>query len=119
MLCFGFLAPYKGIELVLEAAALAGAATSQVVVAGGEHPRLHGRRRFAAELRDARTATSPGSPAGYPTTTSARWFAAADVAVFPYPKPFASSGALALALAHGTPVLLSPPSPAASARPTC
>ena len=29
------------------------------------------------------------------------------MALFPYPKPFASSGALALALAHGTPVLLS------------
>ena len=36
------------------------------------------------------------------------WFTAADLAVFPYPKPFASSGVLALALAHGTPVLLSP-----------
>ena len=37
------------------------------------------------------------------------WFSAADVAVFPYPKPFSSSGALALALAHRTPALLSPP----------
>jgi glycosyltransferase involved in cell wall biosynthesis len=37
----------------------------------------------------------------------ARWFAAADVALLPYPQPFASSGPLALALAHGTPVLLS------------
>ena len=36
------------------------------------------------------------------------WFAAADIAVFPYPKPFSSSGALALALSFGTPVLLSP-----------
>jgi glycosyltransferase involved in cell wall biosynthesis len=29
------------------------------------------------------------------------------VALLPYPQPFASSGPLALALAHGTPVLLS------------
>ena len=36
------------------------------------------------------------------------WFSAADLCVFPYPKPFASSGVLALAVAHGTPVLLSP-----------
>jgi glycosyltransferase involved in cell wall biosynthesis len=36
------------------------------------------------------------------------WFAAADVALFPYPSPFSSSGALALALAYRTPVLLSP-----------
>ena len=38
----------------------------------------------------------------------ARWFAAADVLLLPYPRPFATSGPLALALAHGTPVLLSP-----------
>jgi glycosyltransferase involved in cell wall biosynthesis len=37
----------------------------------------------------------------------ARWFTAADVALLPYPRPFASSGPLALALAHGTPVLMS------------
>ena len=30
------------------------------------------------------------------------------MALFPYPKPFSASGALALALAHETPVLLSP-----------
>jgi hypothetical protein len=36
------------------------------------------------------------------------WFSAADVALFPYPQPFSASGALALALAHETPVLLSP-----------
>jgi len=35
------------------------------------------------------------------------WFTAADLALLPYPRPFSSSGALAHALAHGTPVLLS------------
>ena len=35
------------------------------------------------------------------------WFAAADVALFPYPRPHATSGPLALALGAGTPVLLS------------
>src|SRR3546814_14939025 len=39
----------------------------------------------------------------------ARWVAAADVAAFAYPAPFSSSGALALAFAHSTPVLLSEP----------
>ena len=37
-----------------------------------------------------------------------RWFAAADLALYLYPQPHAASGALALALAHGTPFLLSP-----------
>jgi glycosyltransferase involved in cell wall biosynthesis len=42
-----------------------------------------------------------------PDEDVARWFAAADVALLPYPRPFASSGPLALALAHSTPVLMS------------
>src|SRR5439155_27227824 len=39
VLCFGFLAPYKGLEGALLAAALAGPEV-ELVVAGGEHPRL-------------------------------------------------------------------------------
>jgi glycosyltransferase involved in cell wall biosynthesis len=35
------------------------------------------------------------------------WFTAADVALFPYPRPFATSGPLAIALGAGTPTLLS------------
>jgi len=102
-LCFGFLAPYKGLELATAAAALAGDDV-RLVVAGGEHPRLQGyaaelarhagpRTRFAGRVADADVAT---------------WFAAADVVLLLYPRPFSSSGVLALALAHETPVLLSP-----------
>ena len=40
-LCFGFLAPYKGLETALDAARLAGPA-SQLVVAGAAHPRHRG-----------------------------------------------------------------------------
>ena len=108
-LCFGFVAPYKGVELVLDVAGLTGPDV-EIVVAGGEHPRLaaDGRAGFAAEL-----ASAYGDVARFtgwvPDDNVGRWFSAADVALFPYPKPFASSGALALALAYGTPVLLSPP----------
>ena len=75
-------------------------------------PRRRRRRRASAVARHrwvrrrrwrALTATWPRSPDGWPMTTSRAWFSAADVAVFPYPRPFSSSGALALALAHGTP----------------
>jgi glycosyltransferase involved in cell wall biosynthesis len=106
-LCFGFVAPYKGIETLL-AAAHHTDADVDVVVAGGEHPRLGGRRGFAAELaaRHRGAATFTG---WVPDQDVTAWFSAADVAVFPYPRPFSSSGALALALAHGTPALLSPP----------
>lgn len=105
-LCFGFLAPYKGVEVVLEAATLAGPAVD-VVIAGGEHPRLAGRDRFAADLR-ARYGHTARFTGWVAEDDVARWFAAADVALFPYPKPFAASGALALALSLGTPVLMSP-----------
>jgi glycosyltransferase involved in cell wall biosynthesis len=106
VLCFGFLAPYKGLETVLDAAALC-ESSIEVVVAGGEHPRMAGSTGFGEELR-ARYGASARFTGWVPDHDVAKWFAAADVAIFPYPKPFSSSGVLALALAYGTPVLLSP-----------
>jgi glycosyltransferase involved in cell wall biosynthesis len=107
VLCFGFVAPYKGVELVLQAGRDTGPDV-HVVVAGGDHPRMQGEDGFATELKvlygDVATFTG-----WVPDNHVAAWFSAADVAVFPYPKPFSSSGALALALAYGTPALLSPP----------
>jgi glycosyltransferase involved in cell wall biosynthesis len=103
-LCFGFLAPYKGLETALEAAALAAGSGVELVVAGAAHPRL--AASYAAELR----AAAPPNVrfTGFvPDADVHRWFAAADVALLLYPRPFASSGPLALALAHGTPVLMS------------
>jgi glycosyltransferase involved in cell wall biosynthesis len=106
VLCFGFIAPYKGLEAAIGAARLAGDAI-ELVIAGGEHPRLNGDGvDYAQRLR----ATAPGNVrfTGFvPDEDVARWFAAADVALLPYPRPFASSGPLALALAHSTPVLMS------------
>jgi glycosyltransferase involved in cell wall biosynthesis len=103
-LCFGFLAPYKGLEAALGAARLAGDGV-ELVIAGGEHPRLAGDG-YADALRNA--APPNARFTGYvPDADVARWFAAADVALMTYPQPFASSGPLALALAHGTPVLMS------------
>jgi glycosyltransferase involved in cell wall biosynthesis len=110
VLCFGFLAPYKGIEAVLEAGRIVGPEQALVVAAGGPHPRLAAAGdTYAADLE--RTWGGPGVrfTGWVPEADVARWFAAADVAVFGYPAPFSSSGALALAFAHGTPVLLSPP----------
>ncbi|HEX6460649.1 MAG TPA: glycosyltransferase [Thermoleophilaceae bacterium] len=107
VLCFGFLAPYKGLETALEAAELAGDRV-RLVIAGGEHPRLAASGdSYADELRDryGATATFTGR---VPEEQVATWFSAADIALFPYPRPFSSSGSLALALAHRTPFLVSP-----------
>ncbi len=106
VLCFGFIAPYKGLEAALSAAELS--ERFELVVAGGEHPRLSkgSTQSYAAELQQRWPNTARFT--GYvPETDIAKWFSAADLALFPYPKPFASSGALALALSYGTPVVVS------------
>lgn len=106
-LCFGYLAPYKGLELVLDAASLldddAGVA---LIVAGGPHPRLDGRDGYAEWLRE-RYASAARFTGYVPDGDVHPLFSAADVVLILYPRPFASSGALALALAHGRAVLLS------------
>jgi len=105
VLCFGFVAPYKGIEIALEAAGLAGPAV-RLVIAGGEHPRLSGQGYLEAlKGRYARSAAF----AGYVSDDDvAAWFAAADAVLLPYPQAFSSSGVLALAVEHDVPALLSP-----------
>lgn len=104
VLCFGFLAPYKGLELVADAAALAGPSVD-IVFAGGAHPRLDGV--YDRELR-ARSGDRARFTGWVPDDDVAAWFGAADLALFTYPRPFSASGAMALALAHRTPIMLSP-----------
>jgi glycosyltransferase involved in cell wall biosynthesis len=106
VLCFGFVAPYKGLEAALDAARVAGRGV-ELVVAGGEHPRLRaGRDQYLSHLRDS----NPHARfTGFvPDDQVADWFAAADLALFLYPQPVSASGGVALALAHGTPFLMSP-----------
>lgn len=108
VLCFGFLAPYKGLEVAL-AAVEPISDRVDLIVAGGEHPRLAaGHDDYAADLR-RRWGRSARFTGWVPDGDVGRWFTACDLALYPYPRPFASSGALALALAYRTPVLLSEP----------
>jgi glycosyltransferase involved in cell wall biosynthesis len=108
VLCFGFLAPYKGLEAALEGARLAGPEV-RLVVAGGTHPRLAvSGDPYAAGLQERWGDVADFT--GYvPGAAVADWFAAADLMLVPYPRPFATSGPLALALGAGTPALLSVP----------
>jgi glycosyltransferase involved in cell wall biosynthesis len=106
VLCFGFVAPYKGLEPALDAARVAGPDV-ELVVAGGEHPRLvHAGDQYLDHLRDS----NPHARfTGFvPNAQVADWFAGVDLALFLYPQPVSTSGGVALALAHGTPFLLSP-----------
>lgn len=102
VLCFGFVAPYKGLEHVLAEAA----AVPEVllVVAGGNHPR-HGPAY--TETLNRRWGTTARFTGWVPDQDVASWHAAADLAVFCYPAPHSSSGAVADALGYGMPVLAS------------
>jgi glycosyltransferase involved in cell wall biosynthesis len=107
LLCFGFLAPYKGLELAIEAASLA-REDVRLLIVGGEHPRFaEAGEPFGEKLRRRRPDVAEF--AGYvPDAELSHWFARSDLALFLYRRPFATSGALALAVAHGLPALLSP-----------
>ena len=106
VLCFGFVAPYKGLESALDAARVAGPDV-ELVVAGGEHPRL--RESGDPYLDHLRQSNPHARFTGFvPEADVADWFAGADLALFLYPQPVSTSGGVALALAHNTPFLLSP-----------
>jgi glycosyltransferase involved in cell wall biosynthesis len=107
LLCFGFLAPYKGLELALEAASLA-REDVRLLIVGGEHPRFaEAGEPFGERLRERWPDVAEF--AGYvPDAELPSYFGRADLALFLYRRPFATSGALALAVAHGLPALLSP-----------
>jgi glycosyltransferase involved in cell wall biosynthesis len=105
VLCFGFVAPYKGLEPALDAARVAGPAI-ELVVAGGEHPRL--RDSGDHYLDHLRVSNPHARFTGFvPDGDVSDWFAAADLALFLYPQPVSTSGGIALALGHGTPFLMS------------
>jgi len=105
VLCFGFVAPYKGLEAALEAGAMAGPRV-RIVIAGGVHPRLAGRDHYGSDLR--RRFGSMAHFTGYvPDEEVAPLFSAADLVLLPYPRAFSSSGALTTALSYGNALLCS------------
>jgi glycosyltransferase involved in cell wall biosynthesis len=102
VLCFGFVAPYKGLEFALAAAAAV--PDVLLVVAGGDHPRHGPKYTESLRSRWAKTARFTG---WVPDEDIASWHGAADLALFCHPAPHSSSGAVAVALGHGTPLLTS------------
>jgi glycosyltransferase involved in cell wall biosynthesis len=115
-LCLGFVAPYKGLETALEAAGLVREEV-QLVIAGGDHPRLVAASDPYADRLRAHWSGVARFLGYVPDADLPSLFAAADVALFPYPTVFSASGALALAVAHDRPVLLSPPLAGATGAP--
>lgn len=104
VLNFGFVAPYKGLDAALRGIEAAGPDVLGIV-AGGPHPRQGDAMLRHLQARFGHTARFTGF---VPDEDVARWFRASDVALMLYPRPHASSGVLALALANDCPALLSP-----------
>lgn len=102
VLCFGFVAPYKGLEAALAAAA--DVPEVLLVVAGGDHPRHGSGYTATLKRRWGDTAHFTG---WVPEDDIGAWHSASDLALFCYPAPHSSSGAVAMALAHRTPFLAS------------
>jgi glycosyltransferase involved in cell wall biosynthesis len=102
VLCFGFVAPYKGLEAALAVAA--DIPEMLLVVAGGDHPRHGSAYTATLKRRWGDTAHFTG---WVPEEDIGAWYSASDLALFCYPAPHSSSGAVAMALAHRTPFLAS------------
>ncbi len=112
VLFFGYLAKYKGLDNLIEAFVEMPDSRCQLLIAGGEHPRLRGKPEYAAYLArlQAQAARAPGRImlTGFvPEPDVPLVFAAADVVVFPYTRAISSSGPLALSAAYGKAFLAS------------
>jgi glycosyltransferase involved in cell wall biosynthesis len=113
ILYYGFLAPYKGIEVLLEAFARTRAenpsCTARLVVAGTDHPRLH--FDYAGQLRAKARRLGLGpedvSFPGYIAEADANaLFAASSLVVLPYLRTTGASGTLATAMGLDRPVVV-------------
>lgn len=111
LLFFGYLAKYKGLNRLLDAFSQLNA-DYVLVIAGGEHPRLRGRREYEDHLsqlhRKAATCQGKVIFTGFVEEAEIeRYFRAADFLILPYTTLMSASGPLALCIANRTPFLAS------------
>ncbi|MCL4180016.1 MAG: glycosyltransferase [Verrucomicrobia bacterium] len=116
LLCFGFLAHYKGSdwivhELVEHVMGTPGTPL-RLLLAGGESPNHRGKPHYASFVKALReeAAKCPDhvQVTGFVADEQVpAYFAAADLAVFPYRTQMAASGPLAIALSLGVAFLVS------------
>jgi glycosyltransferase involved in cell wall biosynthesis len=112
ILFFGYLAPYKGLETLMDAVNELKEDNYLLCIAGGEHPRLAGTPdydSYISALKDTvERAGSRMKITGFVTEDDVPYyFSAADVLVLPYTMSMSSSGPLALCAAYQRPFLAS------------
>ena len=105
LLFWGYLAGYKGLEVLIEAFRLLAGSGYKLIIAGGEHKHLRWNRRYRRFIDDC--IEKAGSISGEITFTGfvpeekiPLYFCAADLVIFPYPEMHACSGPFSLALAY-------------------
>lgn len=103
-LCFGFIRPYKGVEIVLDAFASLPVGCPAVLLLAGE-PWRGQAAQIAARLGDPRLSGRVITALRWlPEAEVGSWFGAADVAVLPY-RSATGSAVAAQALGQGLPIL--------------
>lgn len=103
LLFFGFIRPYKGLDILLDALSLLGDRSVHVCVAGESWCKPEALRRYVAQSN----APNIELHLGYVNTAAvADYFERADVVVLPY-RSATGSGVAALAYHYNTPVLAS------------
>lgn len=106
LLIFGYITGYKGIELLIDAFDLLKSDESYVLfIAGGEHPRLKGKRKYQEYLRRLRERAAKVSDriifTGFvPENMIPIYFSAADLVILPYKYKFSASGPESLAVSY-------------------
>lgn len=113
LLFFGYIAGYKGIELLIDAFEFLKDDESYILfIAGGEHPRLKDKRKYQEYVRrlkeKARRVSDRIIFTGFvPEERIPIYFSAADLVIFPYKIFMSSSGPLSNAITFRKIILVS------------
>ncbi len=113
VLFLGYIAGYKDLELLIDAAKLSKTEGWTLIIGGGEHPRLAsdpGYQAYVRSLKDRAASAPPGKIrfVGFiPDDRLELYVSASDLIVFPYKNCMSASGPLTIAMSYGRPILLS------------
>lgn len=111
IMAYGFLTWYKGTDWIVDQFASRRTGRYKLLLAGGPSPNIKDMaayQRFLQKLLGkARQAPNIRVTGFIEDQHLPRHFAAADIVVFPYRALMSASGALATAVVHGKPILLS------------